>query len=102
MTTNIVPLRLPDGTEISAEVSEGGGYTPSAISRDPDERIDFAAALKRVEMAAGLLVESLKKVQPQECELTFGIKLGGKAGVIFAEGTAEANFTVKMKWTQGK
>lgn len=98
--SKVVPIKLPDGTVLGAEIGEVETTMPKAIARGSSlEEVDFAAALKRVEVAAGLLMQTLVNIKPKECELQFGIKLGGKAGVIFAEGTAEANFTVKMKWS---
>ncbi len=97
--SKVVPIKLPDGTVLGAEIGESESTLPKAIARGSLEEVDFAAALKRVEVAAGLMMQTLVNIKPKECELTFGIKLGGKAGVIFAEGTAEANFTVKLKWT---
>lgn len=47
----------------------------------------------------GAVQDAANAVQPDGVELTFGIKLGGEAGVPFvAKGTAEANVAITLKW----
>lgn len=42
-------------------------------------------------------------LRPDEIELKFGVKLGGKAGIPFvSEGSAEGTFEVTAKWNKGK
>jgi hypothetical protein len=44
--------------------------------------------------------QTIKKTQPQELTLEFGIKLGGKAGIPFVtEGSAEGTVKVTAKWS---
>jgi hypothetical protein len=92
----LVTIKLPDGTQLEAETSAEAG--PRNVARGKSDEIDLAAELKRVEAAAGLVIETFRRVAPDECEVELGIKLGGKVGVILAEGTAEASFRVKLKW----
>ena len=46
------------------------------------------------------MLDALKELNtPQEIHLEFGVKLGGKAGVVFASAESECNFKVGLKWT---
>lgn len=35
---------------------------------------------------------------PDEIELEFGLKVGGETGLIFAKGSAETTFHVRLTW----
>jgi hypothetical protein len=57
-----------------------------------------------IQHACVQLYESVKKgtetIKPSKVELTFGVKLGGEAGVPFvAKGTAEANVAITLTWS---
>ncbi len=47
--------------------------------------------------------EAADAIKPAEIEMTFGVKLGGEAGIPFvAKGTAEANVAVTLTWKPGE
>ena len=47
--------------------------------------------------------DASEAVKPDEIELTFGVTLGGEAGVPFvAKGTAEANVAITLTWKPGE
>jgi hypothetical protein len=48
----------------------------------------------------GAVKQAADVVKPTEVELTFGVTLGGEAGIPFvAKGTAEANVAITLKWS---
>ena len=56
-------------------------------------------ALAGIRPALKALVAQLSEVgNPDEGEVTFGIKLSGTLGVVFSSTAAEANFTLKLVW----
>lgn len=57
-------------------------------------------AMDQVRPAAEKLMTSLRNLvdQPQEIELSFGVKMNASLGAIIASGEAEGHFKVTMKW----
>lgn len=103
MAETVIAIRLEDGSEIFAEVERPQGVFGEAAFGDGEpQEIDFGKALKRVKSAANELVDTIRTmtVQPDECEITFGVKLNAQAGAIIAKASAEANFTVKLSWSR--
>lgn len=100
MPVQFTVLRLSDQRPLVFEEDAAlGGQYPAGLG--PLERqIDFYAALGTIRDVAGQLMESLTSLPraPDNCELTFGIKLSAAAGAILAKAGAEANFEVKMTW----
>ncbi|MFF8958030.1 CU044_2847 family protein [Streptomyces sp. NPDC014894] len=58
----------------------------------------LSAALSTLRPALNDIRNSLAAVSPDAVEVEFGIKVGGESGVIFAKGTVEANFVVRLSW----
>jgi len=57
-----------------------------------------------IQQACVQIYDSVKKgteaIKPNKVEVTFGVKLGGEAGVPFvAKGTAEANVAITLTWS---
>jgi hypothetical protein len=103
METDIVAVRLADGTQIFAEVEAENGLRGAAAVGGRDARdLDFKGALANVRSAAVELLDTVRSIAepPDECEITFGIKLNAQAGAIIAKASAEANFTVKLQWSR--
>lgn len=85
----------------------GDGYDLARGAQSEDRgapahgQVDFSASVETIKAAAGDLLAALTSiaVTPSACEISFGVKLSGSVGAILAKATAEANFTVKMSWT---
>jgi Trypsin-co-occurring domain 1 len=62
----------------------------------------FEDALSNALTAANAFVETASKikVQPQELNIEFGLKLSGDLNLFVVSGNSEANFVIKMKWSQ--
>jgi hypothetical protein len=60
----------------------------------------LGAAMDRLLPAVDAILDRFRRHRraPDEIELELGLKLGGETGVIFAKGTSEATFNVKLTW----
>jgi hypothetical protein len=61
-------------------------------------------SLNKVLPVTKSIVEKLRNIgnQPDEIEISFGVKLSTAAGAVIASASAEANFDVTMRWTGKK
>lgn len=93
---------LPSGAEL-ALVSRDDPSRPSDVSF---EGLVHAGELFRVvQEFAGVAVDSLKKLSPDEFELEFGIGVTASSGKLMAfvvSGAAEASIGVRVLWKKDK
>lgn len=63
-------------------------------------KVSFEAAMDNIKPVAETLIGKLKNiaVPPKEIGIEFGIKVSAEAGAIISAISAEANFTVTLKW----
>jgi hypothetical protein len=101
MATELTEIRLQDGRILFAEVEETRGGGPTAVAIGD---VDFHKALSSIKGAAEELFDTLHSmtVSPDSCEISFGIKLSGSIGAVLAKAEGEANFAVKMTWSDLK
>lgn len=101
MGKQIIKYELEDGTEIFIE-SNLDARGVEYLSSDEefivaDEK--FESLISKVKPVSELIMNSLKDLNnPDEIEVAFGMKFGGKAGIIFASVDSEATFNLKLKW----
>ena len=109
MSKSLIKFKLDDGTEIyveSEETSLGGGLTKTSKKNkdnivEADEK--FETLIEKIKPVSKLIMNSLKDFNtPDDIELSFGVKFGGKAGIIFASVDSEATFNLKLKWSNPK
>jgi hypothetical protein len=105
MSTELVVVKLKDGSQLTVETDEpppAPGVAPVSLGHNGE--IEFDKALDQIKSAANQLQAALTAiaVPPEACEITFGIKLSASAGVILAKAGAEANFGIKMNWSKKK
>ncbi|MEM9578364.1 MAG: CU044_2847 family protein [Pseudomonadota bacterium] len=88
-----VPVRA--GSDAAEEEMVGIG---DAIADQFDG--SFENALEKIKPAAEQLISSLQDFveEPEEIEVSFGIKMNASFGALIASGKAEGHFNVKMKW----
>ena len=101
MNESIVAARLNNGETLLFEIERPASLGPSAVSiRRDDGTIDLDAALSGVRQAAAQVLDAVRSiaVQPDSCEIQFGVKLSGSVGAIIAKAATEANFTIKLVW----
>ena len=107
--TTYIEYQLEDGTKVLVEVEEGKGGGVTKASRDKVGNViasvnqKFEDAFAGVKQSALILRRQLEEMRADEVEVTFGLKATGDFGN-FAIGKvgAEANYTVKMKWSNEK
>ena len=59
----------------------------------------FDSAFNPVKQVLNSLKKQLKETDSDEIEITFGIKPGARFGAfVICQGSAESNFTVRLKW----
>lgn len=103
MDTRIVSFELEDGRPIEVEIRDGArklGGT-SEVGLDDDIKRKLGDSLEKLGAVAAAVVGKLRNANPGEIEVAFGVKLGGQTNLILTAGSAEANLSVKLKWTRG-
>jgi hypothetical protein len=109
MPKTVIAARLtPTGPVLLAEVDsldaaiEDDGYARAstrleelaAASESVQEALDNV-----IKPAAQAVMERLKDLAPDRVELEMGLRLSGKAGLIFASTEGEAHLNVKLSWS---
>ncbi len=105
--TSLVRIKLDDNIDAVFETVLDSDGSEELVDRGEDdipeavERLDSLA--KKIQPVAQTLFSALKELNtPDEINLEFGIKLGGKAGIVFASAETECNFKIGLKWTNPK
>lgn len=104
MTKQIMQFELDDGSPVYVEVEDSGYSDRERVSRRGDSSIEkaqehFVTALASVRPAAEAVLDTFRELNtPDEINLEFGIKFGGKVGAIIASVDSEATFKVALKW----
>jgi Trypsin-co-occurring domain 1 len=102
----ILKYSTPDG-EILIETAEiaiasiegvvGKGGDPMANVLDGGS---FEAAIGRIKVIANAVAKTMHEIAttPETAEVELALKFSGKAGIILAESSAEAQLKVKLVW----
>lgn len=61
-------------------------------------RVSLEKALADLKPTLDRLKKTVHDLAPDEAEIEFGLKIGGETGVIFAKGTGEVNFKIRVSW----
>jgi hypothetical protein len=80
--------------DLGNSVQLAGAVTDTALMLP----FTLASSLDSVRPALSVIVNKLKEHRPNELEVQLGLTVGGESGLIFAKGSAEATFTIKMIW----
>jgi hypothetical protein len=98
----LLAIPLEAGNSLVVEVDEEPGIVRSAR---PGELMatasqTFESALVKVKPAAEALLATFRNLaeSPDEITVDFGMKVTAEAGLVIAQGGAEANFAVKLAW----
>lgn len=103
MARKIQIFELEEGGSVAVEVEVAPGEE-ERIANSAGEVVEetgrtFGEALKSVQQAAAeVLLGFSEKLDPNELELTFGLKFSAKAGMVLASTDAQASMTLKAKW----
>ena len=64
--------------------------------------MNFEEAVANVKTGAQMIIDELCDLELEEIEVTLGLKMTGDAGFVIAKASAEANFSIKVKWKKPK
>jgi uncharacterized protein with ATP-grasp and redox domains len=99
------PLQKGGTILVEVEIPESEKAVDYAARSEPllqDATQTFEDSIDEVRQIATAFIDKLrdsgKGLGPNAVEVEFGLKLGGKAGIIIASGSIEANFKVKLNW----
>jgi hypothetical protein len=100
----IVPMELPDGTQIWVEgwemEAQGRGVALVAAP-DPAEAAKRLTSTIRgyTQLVTEALLEASQEMKPSKATVTFGVKIGGDYNVAIAKVSGEASVTVTAEWS---
>jgi len=105
MSTHIVEFPLERGGAIAVEVQDREDEIKRTNrARDTVEQAQHSleSAIDKIRPAAEVIIDRLTSLsQPaSEIEITFGLKLSAEVGALIASGSAEANYSVRIKWVK--
>ena len=91
----------PQEEPLIGAVLSGGEAIEVVVAGQPVEsltEIGESLSARSRELIQGFVDDPSPALTPAEVEIEFGVKLTGKARLIFVEGTAESHLHVKIKW----
>jgi hypothetical protein len=96
--TQVVTYSVDESTTVGFEVELPEGFRPAG---GPEEILGrVREAVTPAVEAARAIVEQIRKLEPGQAEVRFGIKVSGGAHWLVAKAAAEANFEVTLTWTR--
>lgn len=81
--------KQPDGTLVNVSAVTETSRKAQAV---------FADAVKTIQISAGVLLNELKTIGPDEICLEFGIKFNAELNAYVSKTSGEANFVAKLTW----
>jgi hypothetical protein len=105
MSTHIVEFPLEAGGKIAVEIQDSEDEikrTNRAHDTIEQAQHTLESAIDKIRPAAEVIINRLTSLsQPaSEIEITFGLKLSAEVGALIASGSAEANYSVRIKWVK--
>ena len=97
--TEIVKVRLPDGTQLKFEASRTRGEQRVATFADI---LDSSEIAKTVEGMVEVLRGTLDRIKPDKALVKFGLKVtveSGRLTVVVVKGPGETNLEVALEWS---
>jgi hypothetical protein len=97
--TEIVKVRLPDGTELNFEVSRSRGEQRVAKLTDV---LDSSEIAKTIEGTVEVLRGTFDRIKPDKASVKFGLKVAVESGhltAVVVKGSGEANLEVTLEWS---
>ena len=105
MSSKIQIFELKGGGQVAVEVETAPGEQ-ERIANAREQVVEetgknFSDALEGVQKAAAEVLNGFADaLEPNELELTFGLKFSAAAGVVLASAEAEATMSLKAKWVK--
>jgi Trypsin-co-occurring domain 1 len=97
--TEIVKVRLADGTDLYFEASQPGGERKVGKL---EEVLDSDKIAKTIEGTVEILRGTFERIKPEKASVTFGLKVAVESGALTAvivKGSGEANLEVTLEWS---
>jgi Trypsin-co-occurring domain 1 len=97
--TEIVKVRLPDGTELNFETTPPGGEQKVGKLEDV---LDSSKIAKTIEGTVEILRGTFERIKPDKASVKFGLKVAVESGQLTAvvvKGSGEANLEVTLEWS---
>lgn len=97
----IIEYTLDNEEKIAFEVKSTSSTIPVGTANDTVIKASqtFNEALERIAPSVRMLRQHLSELRADEVEVEFGLKVSAEAGLIVASATIDANYTVKLKWS---
>jgi hypothetical protein len=98
--TEIVSVQLDDGTIVKVKATALGGDEDVL---DLDKILPFKQVTDTIERIAGVMLATLKKVNPDKASVEFGVEVGIEAGMMTAllvQGTSTGNLKITLEWSK--
>ena len=96
-----VEFTLSDGSTVIIESDEDESGVVKAGLGDAVERAGemFEQAIENARKSAMVIVDKMRELEPDEVEVTFGLKASGELGnIVVAKAGVEASYSIKLKW----
>jgi Trypsin-co-occurring domain 1 len=97
--TEIIKVRLPDGTDLNFETSRSGGEQRVAKLTDV---LDSREIAKTIEGTVEVLRGTFDRIKPDKASVKFGLKVAVESGhltAVVVKGSGEANLEVTLEWS---
>lgn len=97
--TELIPVRLKDGSDVMVEVTLLGGEEQVGFR----ENFTFESITKNIEAISDHLLMAVKAVKPNKATIEFGVEFGVESGQItsfLVKGTGNANVKITLEWEE--
>ena len=107
MSKTLVEYQLEGGTTVLIEGEhEDGGVVKASRDRGGNVVMranqNLKAAMSNVRLFAKEILSEVETLHVDEAEITLGLSTAGETGILaISKGTADANFTITLKWKKG-
>ncbi len=103
----LIEFSLPGDETILVEIEDyfSDGVSPASPGEKFEKaKVTFENALKKIKPLTECLIKHFKDNQekPDKIEISYGLKLNAKSGIILASAGIDANFSVKLQWKNKK
>lgn len=85
-------LPIPESTDMETRPGEKGSISDVLLTTEEIH--------KKIKTYANFAIDAFKSLgtaEVEEINLKFGVKLGGKTGIVFTEGSAEGSLEISVK-----
>ncbi len=96
------PSENGEGIVVEGDAPEySGGATRRGLTSSgvvEQAKLSFEDALDKAQPVAAALIEQLRRLEPDEATVEFGLTLSAEVGAILATASSTANYKVTLTW----